>query len=72
MRFVDLITDRKFVLVVSLPSNNLELAKAAHFMDFSALMPRSFAARKYPVKVSPAPVVSTAATSRAGTQICSS
>jgi len=29
MRFVDLITDRKFVLVVSLPSNNLELAKAA-------------------------------------------
>ena len=29
MRFVDLMTDRKFVLVVSLPSNNLELAKAA-------------------------------------------
>ena len=29
MRFVDLMADRKFVLVVSLPSNNLELAKAA-------------------------------------------
>ena len=29
MRFVDLMTDRKFVLVVSLPSNNLGLAKAA-------------------------------------------
>jgi collagenase-like PrtC family protease len=29
MRFVDLMSDRKFVLVVSLPSNNLELAKAA-------------------------------------------
>lgn len=29
MRFVDLMTDRKFVLVVSLPSNDLELAKAA-------------------------------------------
>ncbi len=29
MRFVDLMTNRKFVLVVSLPSNNLELAKAA-------------------------------------------
>ena len=29
MRFLDLMTDRKFVLVVSLPSNNLELAKAA-------------------------------------------
>ena len=29
MKFVEMMTKRKFVLVVSLPSNNLELAKAA-------------------------------------------